>query len=735
MSFANPLMLFALAAAAVPILIHLINRRRPRRQQFAAIEFILRSVERVERRWRLRRFLLLAARVTLLAAVAFAAARPLFGEDAKSHGVASGPERLAIVIDTSLSMRARPAGSGETMFERAKAAAKRLVSDMGAEDRATIVSAALEPLVLLPQPTASRTELLAALDKVAPTFEHGDIADAVTLAARALSSSSPEGAAAPADAPGGLDRPPARIVVLSDLAGHALRSAADLTVDGSGTAELEVMDLFSDLEPESRSNRGVVGLTVTNIPGNAPRTVEAKAKIRSFAADKGDAVPTDVVLRTGDQELTGGSADIPPSGAVDKALVHAFPDPGFVPITIALPPDTLAEDDARHAVADVRRSVRTLVVDGAPSGLPKEDEVYYLEAALAAGAQDQPPPRVITPDDLSREDLEGVYDVIILAGVTAFSPADGPRLVSFVENGGGLWITAALGMDIELYNSELTRILPRPFRGIRALEGDEISGGAGVESFASPLLTHPVLSLFQGDALSGLVSAETRAYLLLERDRDKPAEVLLSYEDGQPALVEAQRGRGRVVVLTTSIDRDLGDLPIRPGFLPLVRRLILHLGGALERPPQREVLVREPRTISIPQGAVAVEVISPDGKSTRWTQADLSGAGEVKFEKTEVPGHYQIRVSYAASAEPVSAEGFAVNVDPRESDLRALSADEATAILMGTAAPGEEQDRVASVARLRVDGFTSPDAIAALLLVLMLAAFILESALTAQRPG
>ena len=72
MSFAQPLLLFGLLAAAVPIIIHLIHKRRPREHKFAAIELLLRSVERVERRWRLRRFLLLAARVALIAALALA---------------------------------------------------------------------------------------------------------------------------------------------------------------------------------------------------------------------------------------------------------------------------------------------------------------------------------------------------------------------------------------------------------------------------------------------------------------------------------------------------------------------------------------------------------------------------------------------------------------------------------------------------------------------------------------
>ena len=106
MSFLQPWLLFGLLGAAVPILIHLIHKRKPRTHRFAAIELVMRSVERIESKWRLRRLLLLAARVLILAALALAAAGPLLGTNAKTSATTSGPERLAVVIDTSLSMRA-----------------------------------------------------------------------------------------------------------------------------------------------------------------------------------------------------------------------------------------------------------------------------------------------------------------------------------------------------------------------------------------------------------------------------------------------------------------------------------------------------------------------------------------------------------------------------------------------------------------------------------------------------
>ena len=160
MSFQSPWMLAGLAAALLPIIIHLIHRRRPRRQPFAAIELLLRSIERVERRWRLRRILLLAMRILAMCALPLAAARPWFGTPAAVAAMSQGPRRVAIVIDGSLSMRAHYGGRA-TAFDRAVAAARGVVEKLGPEDQALFVLATDKPRLFPARPSASKGALLA----------------------------------------------------------------------------------------------------------------------------------------------------------------------------------------------------------------------------------------------------------------------------------------------------------------------------------------------------------------------------------------------------------------------------------------------------------------------------------------------------------------------------------------------------------------------------------------------
>src|ERR1700682_6293510 len=107
LAFAHPAYLWGLFAVALPILVHLFNRRRPRPLPFGAIEFVLRSQRQRARRLRLRQILLLALRCLLIAAVVLALRRPSIKPKGALAAQASGPQATAPVLDASLSMRYR----------------------------------------------------------------------------------------------------------------------------------------------------------------------------------------------------------------------------------------------------------------------------------------------------------------------------------------------------------------------------------------------------------------------------------------------------------------------------------------------------------------------------------------------------------------------------------------------------------------------------------------------------
>jgi hypothetical protein len=183
---------------------------------------------------------------------------------------------------------------------------------------------------------------------------------------------------------------------------------------------------------------------------------------------------------------------------------------------------------------------------------------------------------------------------------------------------------------------------------------------ARTEALAPAVLSHPLFAGLRGDL--GLGAAQTRRLMLLEPDPGRKAEIALAFASGAPALITRQHGLGRVALLTTSIDRDWTDLPLRPGFVPLVERTIRWLGGGRGGEGGTQLFVGEPRSLS---SDVPLAVLGPTGAEVRLTPA---ADGTVSFEDTWVPGHYRIHDAGETASPP--RQVFAVGVDPAESDTR-----------------------------------------------------------------
>src|SRR5581483_8367519 len=103
MTFVFPILLGGLAAAGVPVLLHLIVRQKPRTLPFPAFRFLVQKQKTNLRKLRLRHFLLLAMRVLLITAMCLALARPrLFYQGLNLSS--DRPIAAVLLFDTSASM-------------------------------------------------------------------------------------------------------------------------------------------------------------------------------------------------------------------------------------------------------------------------------------------------------------------------------------------------------------------------------------------------------------------------------------------------------------------------------------------------------------------------------------------------------------------------------------------------------------------------------------------------------
>ena len=665
MSFVAPLFLAGLAAAGLPIAIHLLNRRTARVVGFPAVELLIATRKRTARRLQLRQILLLAVRTALVGVVPLMLARPYFASGARA-GHARGPEALAIVLDDSFSMRAAP--DGTSWYERARDAARRAVAALAAEDSALLVLGAARaggPAAPVDEPTFEHARVDDAIARSVPSWLPGDLGAAVARAETLLAAS---------------PLPRRRVLVVTDAsavgwpedtaAAAAAPGAAPAAAADTGTA-VELLDVSA---AAPRDNAAVIAVSVEPAPDVAARAFRIAATIASFGSAPRAGV--EVRLLVEGKPVATGFVDLPASGHVEKVFHHELARPGVFAGEVALAAhDALAADDARPFAVVVRPAVRALLVDGDPSTVSYKDELFYLEKALAPGKEAR---ARIEPTTISLERLDGValdrYDVVVLTNVPALpSPIVG-ALVEFVSRGGGLLVTAGTRLSPPEYTLSLGGLLPRPIRAVKSVRaaGSEggVPGGGRPVRLVRPAGTHPVFATFD----IGLAGAETWQYALTEPDAAGASTVLLSFDDGAPALVERKLGAGTVLFLATSIDHDWSDLCIRTGFLPLAQAAVMYLARSAPRPEGALVTAGTPRTIQLPPGAAvaAVSVSGPDGALSRITAEELGAARAWHFTATDAPGVYRVRFESRGS-DDVDSDAFAVGLDPRESDLTRLS--------------------------------------------------------------
>ncbi|MFH1144427.1 MAG: BatA domain-containing protein, partial [Candidatus Eisenbacteria bacterium] len=195
LSFLNGAFLAALAAAVLPILIHLFSRRRLREVPFSNLAFLDEVTRRKTRRMRMRQWLLLALRTLAIAFIALALSRPVW--QGGGAGLRRGSSTMAILLDDSFSMEARldPDGllpvdasqsglEAPTRFAQARRRAREALALLEEGDRAVLVfmaapvqipygSTVRDPALLLEElerarPRPARADLAGALEQVYP---------------------------------------------------------------------------------------------------------------------------------------------------------------------------------------------------------------------------------------------------------------------------------------------------------------------------------------------------------------------------------------------------------------------------------------------------------------------------------------------------------------------------------------------------------------------------------------
>jgi hypothetical protein len=600
LAFLVPLFLAGLTALAVPLVVHLRHRERKEPVRFPSLMFLRRIPFREARRQQIHHWPLFLLRLLAVAFLALAFARPFVPEGGTTVAGADASRReVVILLDRSASMGA--AGR----WTRARDSARAVLGALVPGDRVSLLlfDATTEAVA---GPTTDRALVGAALDAAVPSARGTRYAVALRAARDLLA---------------GSERPQRTLVLISDFQragwqGEAIEplpaGAAFRTIDVAGNQASN--GGFTTVELQEDGGAGKPGLLVT-------------ARLTADSVVGGAAVSLSVDGRSaGPGRVTRGATTFGPVATGDAPVRG---------VARRAPGDALAADDTLRFVVTPPRPVRVLLMDRGDGGSA------FVERALAISGT----PRVAVTTrtaPLRAADLE-TADVVFLHDAPIPGGSAGDRLRRFLEEGGGLVVALGDG----------TARLP-DWTGI------EIGPVAepAVLTLGALRRDHPVFEPFSAPGAGDFGATRVLRYRRVTGDSlDVPAR----YSDGAPALVERGIARGRLLVLTASLDNVWSDLPLQPVFLPLMHQLTLHAARHVERPPSH--LVGRVATIGLNQlaGNEAVVVVSPSGQRTR-----REVTGQPLAMQLDEAGFYEVREARAGGR---VLDLVASNVDPEEARL------------------------------------------------------------------
>ncbi len=653
MSFVEPLFLAGLLAAALPVVIHLINRRKAVRREFPALAFLLASQRKESRGIKVRQWLLMALRILIIALLAFSLAKPFVLSSAGVTASDRLPTATVFVVDTSYSM-----GNDDWWSNATEAFEARYDRLRPWDEVALVTTSPLDPRPV-PRLTGNHSDVEDAFEELSPAEHTTKLLDALLQASEILSAS---------------ELPNRKIVVLSDLARGGFDSSRQ--PDEPLRHEVEFVTVREGPAP----NLAITGVDYEQ-EGTARDPIwRVEAAVRNFGEDD---AKVEIRLLVGGTIVSAGVVEVEAGKSQTHTFRHKVEGTGIKEGVVELvDPDGLDVDDRRTFVVRLRDTIKTLLVNGEPSSIAFHDEMFFLERALNPRSQTT---SNIVPELTTREGLEGLeideYDVVVLANVSKITPGVARKLQTFVENGGGLMLAMGDQVDVAAYNQHLGALLPKPLRGLKQLaERGDPDAPIKVTRMSSPRRDHPVFRVFQLPGGASLQEVDVYSYMLLEPSPPEQSQVALTYKDSAPALLERTVGRGRVMLFTSTVDDEWTELPYRPAFLPLMRRIVQYLARRATSAGQTEHLVAQDVTIEAGSmlGDRAV-VTGPDDIRLVVEPKE----GQVTFTPRK-SGLYEVWAgSTDAEENRIDNLAMAVNVDTRESDLTPLS-DQALAPWLGT---------------------------------------------------
>ena len=528
MQFLYTSFLWALAALAIPIIIHLFYFRRFKKVAFSNVKFLKEVKEETSMRSRLRNLLVLAARCLALAALVFAFAQP-FIPSAKE--VLTGRKAVSLFVDNSFSMGAE--SDRAPLLQIAKDRARDIVAAYGVEDRFQVLDNNFSGRN---QRLVGQEEALELIDlvKVVPASRRLSV-----VAARQRSALATEN----------IDNR------ISYLVSDFQRNITDLSASQLDTS------VQLNLVPLTAVRERNVGIDSVWFEAPVPQINQNNlllVRVRNYGTEDLDNVRLSLNYRG--QSKPEGTLAIPARDFVVDSVYLNISEAGVGSAELRITDFPVQFDDVYFVTFRTADKVKVLNIDD--DGTPNRN----LRAALGGLS-------VFDATYVGNRNIDygalANHDLIVMTGQSSVGSGLSEQLRLYVENGGNLLIFPPKTADVNGYNAFLRRV-----------GADDLAAYDETAREVSRLNNREFIfrDVFRNRNAS-LRLPTTQANFPIGRVGSRRQEALLNYRDGSTALAKYSSGEGNVYLSSAPLDADINNLPLNAEvFIPMLYKMGISSG-------------------------------------------------------------------------------------------------------------------------------------------------------------
>lgn len=654
MTFLNPFVLFGLAAAAIPVLIHLFNVRKLRTIEFSTLTFLKELNKNKIRRIKVRQWLLLVLRTLLIILIVLAFSRPaLQGTFGSASSRASST--IIILLDNTASMALH--NEQGTYLSQVQQKAREIAATMQENDEAYLLRLSDLPLATTEEPLRDPSALLSLIDATTVSQRQRTIEEGLRVSSRLLQQS------------------------------RNFNKEIYILTDGQASSLANVQEQKRGPEQMFAPNVRLFMLTAAREPGE--NVAIERMEVPPALLQPGKLFTVNVTVKNhGTSPVSnhvvtmkiGTSAVMQKSVSLDAGeqttidFLLTAPRAGFLPLTAESEDDAYEADNRFYGSVYVPMQIDAAVVAAAP-----EASRFIITALNAAASVSAGSPVTVTafaPSQISSSML-AKHDVLILSGIPELSVTQSADIKSFLSSGGSLLFFPSA-------DSAATSYQYLSASGVPAL-----SMVSGTASFEKVDLQFP---LFRGMFEKGTAgkqqspeSPQIRRSIAPKASGTLRSIVTLS--NGTPFLWQYETGRGKILGVAVPATTDWSDLPMKGLFVPLLFQSVLYCASPVSVADAAAWSVGEPlefssallprRTASSSGTLRFYDAEQRDIPALSYSRSGVNGAPSIIYtiERTEGAGQY------AVLAGKDTASLIPVNVRREESSGTLASQDDIEALL------------------------------------------------------